>query len=80
MQKGVGPDEESKRVRTSSKVRTINTSAPSLPPPSLRSRRFAVSLPLAERGYPRNLAGLSLYTSFSPCRREDREIRSSGPF
>lgn len=64
--KGVGPDEKSKRERTSSEVRTINTcslrrTVSSSPPPSYPSfvsLRFT-SLSLVGRGYPQNLAGLS---------------------
>lgn len=79
--KGVGPDEESERERTSSEVRTINTCSlrrtvsPSLPL-SLSRPSFALlcftSLSLVGRGYPQNLAGLS-YTQASLRVREDRD-------
>lgn len=66
--KGVGPDEESERERTSSEVRTINTCSlrrtVSPSPPSFRSTLFHVSLPCRARlsAEPR---GVILYTGFS---------------
>lgn len=71
--KGVGPDEESERERTSSEVRTINTCSlrrtvsPSPPlsfSPFFRSTLFHVSLPCRARlsAEPR---GVILYTGFS---------------
>lgn len=73
--KGVGPDEESERERTSSEVRTINTCSlrrtVSPSPPSFALLCFT-SLSLVGRGYPQNLAGLS-FTQASLRVREDRD-------
>lgn len=74
--KGVGPDEESERERTSSEVRTINTCSlrrtVSPSPPFSFALLCFTSLSLVGRGYPQNLAGLS-FTQASLRVREDRD-------